>query len=107
MLMEGLQTAGRDRELLGRLHEFNDWVQRTLIDLTAEIGSAFFRAPPRERPADPPPQPAAEEDRQAPEAEPGRKRRPKSSPRGRARSNPERAVRAASEAQSMCPTART
>ncbi len=49
ILMGGLQAAGRDTELLGRLHEFNDWVQRTLIDLSAEIGSAFFRAPPAER----------------------------------------------------------
>ncbi len=58
VLMQGLQMAGRDAELLVRLHGFNDWVQRTLIDLTADIASAFFRAPPRERPADPPPQPA-------------------------------------------------
>lgn len=49
ILMGGLQAAGRDTELLGRLHEFNDWVQRTLINLSAEIGSAFFRAPPAER----------------------------------------------------------
>jgi len=57
--MEGLQAAGRDTELLGRLHGFNDWVQRSLIDLTADIGAAFFRAPPPEQPADPPPlQPA-------------------------------------------------
>jgi uncharacterized alpha-E superfamily protein len=58
VLMEGLQKAGRDAELLVRLHGFNDWVQRTLIDLTSDIGSAFFRAAPRERPTDPPPQPA-------------------------------------------------
>lgn len=56
-LMEGLQRAGRDTELLVRLHGFNDWAQRMLIDLSADIGSAFFRAPPRQRPADPPPQP--------------------------------------------------
>ena len=54
VLMEGLQKAGRDAELLGRLHGFNDWVQRTLIDLTGDIGSAFFRAPLREGPAEPP-----------------------------------------------------
>lgn len=45
VLMDGLQTAGQDAEFLGRLHEFNDWVQRTLIDLSAKIGTAYFRAP--------------------------------------------------------------
>lgn len=58
VLMEGLQRAGQDSELLVSLHSFNDWVQRVLIDLTADIGAAFFRAPPRERPsAAPPPSP--------------------------------------------------
>ena len=51
VLMEGLQAAGRDAELLGRLHGFNDWVQQALIGLTAEIGKAFFRAPEPVRPA--------------------------------------------------------
>jgi uncharacterized alpha-E superfamily protein len=46
ILMEGLQAAGRDTGLLERLHDFNDWVQRTLIDLSTEIGTAFFRTPP-------------------------------------------------------------
>jgi uncharacterized alpha-E superfamily protein len=48
LLMEGLQAAGRDAALLGKLHDFNDWVQRTLIDLSGEIAVAFFRAPPPE-----------------------------------------------------------
>lgn len=37
-----LQRASRDESLLKRLHEFNDWVQRELILLTAELGNAFF-----------------------------------------------------------------
>jgi uncharacterized alpha-E superfamily protein len=45
ILMEGLHAAGRDTALLDRLHDFNDWVQRTLIDLSTEIGTAFFRTP--------------------------------------------------------------
>ncbi len=56
ILMEGLQAAGRDSELVGRLHEFNDWVQRTLIDLSSEIATAFFPVPPPLQPA--PEQPA-------------------------------------------------
>ena len=61
ILMEGLQHAGRDTELLSRLHGFNDWVQRALIELTADIGTAFFRAPARtpELPVEPPPAPPA------------------------------------------------
>lgn len=55
VLMQGLQAAGRDNGLSGRLHEFNDWVQQALIGLTAKISTAFFRAPPPELPAEPPP----------------------------------------------------
>ncbi|MFM9938963.1 MAG: alpha-E domain-containing protein [Hyphomicrobiaceae bacterium] len=44
VLTEGLLSAGRDKALLVRLHDFNDWVQRALIDLTADIAKAFFRA---------------------------------------------------------------
>lgn len=54
VLTEGLQAAARDKGLLGRLHEFNDWVQRALIDLTAGIGVAFFRPSAPERSTDPP-----------------------------------------------------
>ncbi len=46
LLMEGLQAAGRDNQLPGNLHDFNDWVQRALMRLSSEIGIAFFRAPP-------------------------------------------------------------
>jgi len=45
VLMEGLRAAGADRALEGRLHEFNDWVQRSLIALSEDIHAAFF-APP-------------------------------------------------------------
>ena len=43
LLTEGLHTAARDPALHLRLHEFNDWVQQSLIGLTAEIDNAFFR----------------------------------------------------------------
>ena len=65
ILMEGLQAAGRDTQLLGRLHEFNDWVQRTLIQLANEIAVAFFRAEPLERPAAEPPRPKKKGKRQS------------------------------------------
>jgi uncharacterized alpha-E superfamily protein len=55
ILTQGLQVAAEDAQLLGRLHEFNDWVQRALIHVTAEIGGAFFRAPPPEYKLDAPP----------------------------------------------------
>jgi uncharacterized alpha-E superfamily protein len=55
VLAEGLQAAGQDKNLPVRLHEFNDWVQRTLMQLTREIGLAFFRAPQPE--VDLPPEP--------------------------------------------------
>lgn len=43
MMTEGLLKAGRDKGLLLRLHDFNDWVQRALINLTGDIEKAFFR----------------------------------------------------------------
>lgn len=46
MLKEGLQTAAGDAGLASRLHAFNDWVQSSLISLTAEIEAAFFRPSP-------------------------------------------------------------
>lgn len=45
VLMAGLQAAAGDAALLQRLHDFNDWVQRSLISLTDGISSAFFLAP--------------------------------------------------------------
>ena len=58
VLTEGLLAAGHDNNLLARLHEFNDWVQRALIDLTTHIGDAFFRPSQPEHAADPSSQPA-------------------------------------------------
>ncbi len=52
ILMQELQAGSRDDGLLDRLHGFNDWVQRALIRLTAEISSAFFPKPPPEAIAD-------------------------------------------------------
>ena len=37
-----LQTYSRDDQLITRLHNFNDWVQRELMELTSELGTAFF-----------------------------------------------------------------
>jgi uncharacterized alpha-E superfamily protein len=48
VLTEGLAEAEQDRDLLGRLHNFNDWVQRALMRLTTDIGVAFFRQKPAE-----------------------------------------------------------
>jgi uncharacterized alpha-E superfamily protein len=64
VLMQDLQAAGRDPGLLGRLHTFNDWVQRALIDLSSEIGVAFFRSPPPERAVPPATEPADKTDGQ-------------------------------------------
>jgi uncharacterized alpha-E superfamily protein len=43
ILSDGLQTAAADRRLETRLHEFNDWVQRSLNSLSSKIDEAFFR----------------------------------------------------------------
>ena len=81
VLMEGLQAAGRDAELLGRLHGFNDWVQRALINLTADIAKAFFPAPPPARPVDPPPPPAPQ-----PQAKKASKRQKQTQSQGQSQS---------------------
>ncbi|MFZ0569616.1 MAG: alpha-E domain-containing protein [Rhodomicrobium sp.] len=51
----GLQTASKDDHLLESLHRFNDWVQLSLIQLTDELGQAFFGYPPPAGIAAPPP----------------------------------------------------
>ncbi len=38
----GLEAAGKDDHLLESLHRFNDWVQLGLMNLTDELGQAFF-----------------------------------------------------------------
>ena len=64
VLMQGLQLAGRDQGLPSRLHEFNDWVQRALMQLTSDIAVGFFRAaPPEPQASPPPPQPKARKKR--------------------------------------------
>lgn len=45
MLAQGLQAVSREQDLLGKLHDFNDWVQRTLMSLTGDISTAFFQLP--------------------------------------------------------------
>ena len=45
MLADGLQAFSRDRDLLARLHDFNDWVQLRLVSVTDEIAKAFFPVP--------------------------------------------------------------
>jgi uncharacterized alpha-E superfamily protein len=42
MMIAGLDTARKDERLLERLHGFNDWVQTSLIQVTDELGQAFF-----------------------------------------------------------------
>jgi uncharacterized alpha-E superfamily protein len=51
LLAEGLSEAEHDQNLLARLHNFNDWVQRALMRLTTDIGVAFFRQRPAEQAA--------------------------------------------------------
>ena len=48
IMMEGLQVAAEDKELIDRLHQFNDWVQTELVAITDAIASGFFeRNPPQ------------------------------------------------------------
>ncbi len=42
-LMEAVATAGAEKDLPNKLHEFNDFVQRKLYDLTDAISKAFFQ----------------------------------------------------------------
>jgi len=54
LLLEGVEVAGADPEVTRRLHDFNDWVQRMLCELTADIGEAFLgqsRTPAVQAPA--------------------------------------------------------
>ncbi len=44
-LMLGLQAAAADERLEERLHDFNDWIQRSLIELTEHVSTAFFLVP--------------------------------------------------------------
>jgi uncharacterized alpha-E superfamily protein len=54
VLTEALQAVAADQRFATHLHDFNDWVQRSLMELTAEISRAFFLAPaPTEPPAEP------------------------------------------------------
>ncbi len=41
-IIGGLGTASKDEHLLENLHSFNDWVQLNLIQVTNELGQAFF-----------------------------------------------------------------
>ena len=55
LLLERLQALPGEAELPDRLHDFNDWVQRALIELTEIIGAAFFQVSVPEKPAPTPP----------------------------------------------------
>ena len=41
-MIVGLDAARRDERLLDSLHNFNDWIQLSLIELTGELEQAFF-----------------------------------------------------------------
>ncbi len=41
-IMGGLQAAGDDAQFSEHLHDFNDWIQRALMSLTADITASFF-----------------------------------------------------------------
>ncbi len=50
-LTNGLSTAADDPDLVGRLHDVNDWLQQQLIELTAELSQTFFALePPKPEP---------------------------------------------------------
>jgi uncharacterized alpha-E superfamily protein len=51
MLTGGLQVAAEDTAFVEHLHELNDWVQRSLYELTAKISTAFFQTKPPEEAA--------------------------------------------------------
>ncbi len=51
ILLEGLQTAARDPDLVTRLHAVNDWLQQRLIELTSELAATFFSLDPPAKPA--------------------------------------------------------
>jgi uncharacterized alpha-E superfamily protein len=55
MMIAGLDTARKDERLLERLHGFNDWVQTSLIQVTDELGQAFFGYSPSAEAAAPSP----------------------------------------------------
>lgn len=63
-LTEGLQAAAHDEDFLGNLHDFNDWVQRALIDLTTRISRAFFSQSDPARPVEATAKPKQPEKRQ-------------------------------------------
>ena len=42
VLMEGLRAVAEEADLSLRLHDLNDWVQRSLSELTDTISAAFF-----------------------------------------------------------------
>jgi uncharacterized alpha-E superfamily protein len=41
-LLNGLVKSAGDKELVNRLHAFNDWMQLSLIALSSELGYVFF-----------------------------------------------------------------
>ena len=51
ILLEGLQSAALDPDLVSRLHTVNDWLQQRLIELTSELGATFFSLEPPIKPA--------------------------------------------------------
>ena len=48
ILMEHLQSASAEAGLHNRLHQFNDFIQRSLFELTDTISKAFFQMQPTE-----------------------------------------------------------
>jgi len=50
-LLATLADHSAERVVARGLHEFNDWLQRQLIDLTSEIGRAYFGLAPAAAPA--------------------------------------------------------
>jgi uncharacterized alpha-E superfamily protein len=51
ILLNGLQSAALDPDLVSRLHAVNDWLQQRLIELTSELTTTFFSLDPPATPA--------------------------------------------------------
>lgn len=65
VLLEGLQRAAHDPDLVNRLHAINDWLQQRLIELTSELTATFFSLEPAAGSAGSPSSPPAQTSKQS------------------------------------------
>ena len=65
VVLELLQQAAQEPDVVSQLHAINDRLQRGLIDVTNELGQRFFGLEPPEAKAPPPPAPASQSQTQS------------------------------------------